>query len=56
MLTDPPLLTIKRTWKRVDRRVLDALKQIGITHVVGLPDNSTAALFHELADDGGRWT
>ncbi len=33
------------------RRVLDSLKQIGITHVVGLPDNSTAALFHELADD-----
>ncbi len=33
------------------RRVLDTLKAIGITHVVGLPDNSTAALFHELADD-----
>lgn len=33
------------------RRILDSLKQIGITHVVGLPDNSTAALFHELADD-----
>ncbi|MCC7164309.1 MAG: hypothetical protein IT331_17570 [Anaerolineae bacterium] len=33
------------------RRLLDSLKQIGITHVVGLPDNSTAALFHELADD-----
>jgi sulfopyruvate decarboxylase subunit alpha len=33
------------------RRVLETFKQIGITHVVGLPDNSTAALFHELADD-----
>lgn len=33
------------------RRVLDSLKQIGISHVVGLPDNSTAALFHALADD-----
>lgn len=33
------------------RRILDTFKQIGITHVVGLPDNSTAALFHELADD-----
>jgi hypothetical protein len=33
------------------RRLLEALKQIGITHAVGLPDNSTAALFHELADD-----
>ena len=29
------------------RRVLDTFKQIGITHVVGLPDNSTAALFHD---------
>ncbi len=33
------------------RRVLDSFKQIGVTHVVGLPDNSTAALFHALADD-----
>lgn len=33
------------------RHILDTFKQIGITHVVGLPDNSTAALFHELADD-----
>jgi sulfopyruvate decarboxylase subunit alpha len=33
------------------RRVLECFKQLGITHVVGLPDNSTAALFHELADD-----
>jgi sulfopyruvate decarboxylase TPP-binding subunit len=33
------------------RRVLETLKEMGITHVVGLPDNSTAALFHELADD-----
>lgn len=33
------------------RRVLDTFKQMGITHVVGLPDNSTAALFHELAED-----
>ncbi len=33
------------------RRVLETFKQIGITHVVGLPDNATAALFHALADD-----
>lgn len=33
------------------RRVLDTFKRIGITHVVGLPDNATAALFHALADD-----
>lgn len=33
------------------RRLLDTLKQIGISHAVGLPDNSTAALFHALADD-----
>ena len=33
------------------RRVLDSFKQIGVTHVVVLPDNSTAALFHALADD-----
>jgi sulfopyruvate decarboxylase subunit alpha len=33
------------------RRFLDAFKELKITHVVGLPDNSTAALFHELADD-----
>jgi sulfopyruvate decarboxylase subunit alpha len=33
------------------RRLLETFKQIGITHVVGLPDNSTAALFHALADD-----
>ena len=33
------------------RRFLDTLKELNITHVVGLPDNSTAALFHELADD-----
>jgi sulfopyruvate decarboxylase subunit alpha len=33
------------------RRLLDTFKQIGISHVVGLPDNSTAALFHELAED-----
>ena len=33
------------------RRILETFKQIGITHVVGLPDNSTAALFHELAED-----
>ena len=33
------------------RRVLDCFKELGITHVVGLPDNSTAALFHELAED-----
>lgn len=31
--------------------MVETLTQIGITHVVGLPDNSTAALFHELADD-----
>ncbi len=35
------------------RRVLEALKESGITHVVGLPDNSTAALFDQLADDPG---
>jgi sulfopyruvate decarboxylase TPP-binding subunit len=33
------------------RRLLEAFKDLNITHVVGLPDNSTAALFHELADD-----
>lgn len=33
------------------RRFLDTFKELKITHVVGLPDNSTAALFHELADD-----
>lgn len=33
------------------RRVLEIFKQIGITHVVGLPDNATAALFHALAED-----
>jgi sulfopyruvate decarboxylase subunit alpha len=33
------------------RRVIETFKQIGITHVVGLPDNSTANLFHALADD-----
>ncbi|TAH48467.1 MAG: hypothetical protein EYC68_21115 [Chloroflexota bacterium] len=33
------------------RRVLETFKQLNISHVVGLPDNSTAALFHELADD-----
>lgn len=33
------------------RRILDCFQEIHITHVVGLPDNSTAALFHELADD-----
>lgn len=33
------------------RRILDCFKEIHITHVVGLPDNSTAALFHELAED-----
>lgn len=33
------------------RRILETFKQMGITHVVGLPDNSTAALFHELAQD-----
>lgn len=33
------------------RRVLETFKQIGVTHVVGLPDNATAALFHALADD-----
>lgn len=33
------------------RRILETFKQLGITHVVGLPDNSTAALFHELAED-----
>jgi sulfopyruvate decarboxylase subunit alpha len=33
------------------RRMLECFKELGISHVVGLPDNSTAALFHELADD-----
>lgn len=33
------------------RRLLETFKQIGISHVVGLPDNSTAVLFHELAED-----
>lgn len=33
------------------RRLLDTFKELDITHVVGLPDNSTAALFHELAED-----
>ncbi len=33
------------------RRLLETFKQLHITHVVGLPDNSTAALFHELAED-----
>lgn len=33
------------------RRLLETFKQLGITHVVGLPDNSTASLFHELAQD-----
>ncbi len=33
------------------RQMVETFKQIGITHVVGLPDNSTAALFHELAAD-----
>ncbi len=33
------------------RRLLETFKQLNITHVVGLPDNSTAALFHELAED-----
>lgn len=33
------------------RRLLDCFKELKISHVVGLPDNSTAALFHELADD-----
>ena len=34
MLTDPPLLSIKRTWKRVDRRVLDALAGVQTGHLV----------------------
>lgn len=33
------------------RRLLDTFKELKISHVVGLPDNSTAALFHELAED-----
>lgn len=33
------------------RRVRDSLRQLGVTHVVGLPDNSTAALFRVLTDD-----
>src|SRR5438477_12102311 len=33
------------------RRILESFKEMGITHVVGLPDNSTAALFLELAAD-----
>lgn len=33
------------------RNFLKTFKQLGITHVVGLPDNSTAVLFHELARD-----
>ncbi len=33
------------------RRVLETFKQLGVTHVVGLPDNATAALFHALAQD-----
>jgi len=33
------------------RRLLESFKQIAVTHVVGLPDNATAALFHALADD-----
>lgn len=41
-----------RDWTMLTtRRVLETFKQLGITHVVGIPDNSTAALFHELADD-----
>jgi sulfopyruvate decarboxylase subunit alpha len=32
-------------------RLLESFNRIGISHVVGLPDNSTAALFHELAND-----
>lgn len=31
--------------------MLESFQELGISHVVGLPDNSTAALFHELADD-----
>lgn len=31
------------------RRLLDEIKSLSITHVVGLPDNSTAALFTLLA-------
>lgn len=34
MLTDPPLLSIKRTWKRVDRRVLDTLAGVQTGHLV----------------------
>lgn len=33
------------------RRVLESIKALGISHAVGLPDNSTAALFHALSDD-----
>lgn len=33
------------------RRLLETFQDLAITHVVGLPDNSTAALFLELADD-----
>ena len=51
-----PHLTIRRCdcynfTMLTTRRILETFKQIGITHVVGLPDNSTAALFHELAED-----
>jgi thiamine pyrophosphate-dependent acetolactate synthase large subunit-like protein len=33
------------------QRVLDELKRLNVTHVVGLPDNATAALFTLLASD-----
>ncbi len=29
----------------------DALREVGVSHVVGLPDNASAALFEELARD-----
>lgn len=34
------------------RRIVDQFQACGITHVVGLPDNTTAALFNALATDG----
>jgi sulfopyruvate decarboxylase subunit alpha len=33
------------------RLVIDELKRCGITHLLGLPDNTSAALFSELAND-----
>ena len=32
--------------------LLKELKRLGVSHVVGIPDNSSAALFHLLEEDG----